>query len=478
MITAELRLKMKLPPLNRSGMLKIWKEPGGYREAILLAWPLVLSSSSSLLLQLIDRIFLSWHSEVALSAAASAGMFAWTLQSFFVAVFGYTAVFVAQYFGAKRDKDAVKLVCQAIFVAIFVGILIMLLAEHSSLYFSQLNHEKELMDTEKAVARVLIYGSMIPFLQSAIAGYFIGYGRTNIVLIGGIIAMVINIILGYLLIFGVPGILPSFGAPGAAFATVIAQFVATIFYFVLFLKKCRETPGCWEISFPLVKRLFYYGAPNGVYMMLEAVGWTLTMGMIGGISTSHLSASTLAFQLNAIAWLPIMGFSMGTAAMVGQYVGAKKVNLAVRSFWSNMHISLALTLFAALLFIFIPDILLLPFGARGDATEFAATKDIAVVLLRYVAVYCIVDSMYVVSASTLRGAGDVKFVMLISVTCSTCLLTLPVLAVSKLFAGSPILIHYIWIIITVMVLVQGVLMFLRVLSGKWKDKSVINENLI
>ena len=169
---------------------------------------------------------------------------------------------------------------------------------------------------------------------------------------------------------------------------------------------------------------------------------------------------------------------MGTAAMVGQYVGAKKVNLAVRSLWSNMHISLALTLFAALLFVFIPDILLLPFGAKGDATEFAATKDIAVVLLRYVAVYCIVDSMYVVSASTLRGAGDVKFVMFISVTCSMCLLTLPVLLVSKYFADSPDLIHYIWIIITVMVLVQGILMFLRVLSGRWKNKSVINDNLI
>ena len=99
------RLRIKFPPITKSGRIKMWNEMGGYKEAILLALPLILSSSSTLILQLIDRLFLTWYSPLALAGSSSAGMMAWTLQSFFIAVFGYTAVFVAQYNGAKKHNE-------------------------------------------------------------------------------------------------------------------------------------------------------------------------------------------------------------------------------------------------------------------------------------------------------------------------------------------------------------------------------------
>jgi len=471
-----LRLKIQFPPFSRIKFITRWNELGGYKEAMRLAWPLVLSSSSTLILQLIDRIFLSWHSHLALSAAAIAGILSWSVQVLFIAILGYTAVFVAQYSGAGKDKDAVSIVKQAINVAVLLGILITPISMIGKSVFTAVGHSPDLIHYEAIVFRIFVLGSMIPFIQSAISGYFIGYGKTNIILVGSILATGLNIVLGYILIFGIKGFIPEYGAAGAAVATIISQGIATIFYFILFLKDTSQY-NSWGISFDYIKRLFYYGAPNGLYMFVESIGWTLTQMIIGYLGILYSAASTWAFQLNSIAWMPIMGFSMAVSTMVGKYIGSKKPELAVRAFWSNLHIGLALTFAAGLLFILIPHVLLAPFGSNSKPEEFLPARDLATILLRFVAVYCFVDSLYVICASTLRGAGDVKFVMIISMFCSIFLLTIPVCIVWKLFGKNDEVIYYIWIIISAMVLIQGILMFLRVITGKWKKKSVIEEEM-
>ena len=75
-------------------------EPGGYREMLRVAWPLIISMGSFTVMQFADRVFLAWHSMVSIQAALPAGILSFTLSAGFMALAGYANTFVAQYHGA------------------------------------------------------------------------------------------------------------------------------------------------------------------------------------------------------------------------------------------------------------------------------------------------------------------------------------------------------------------------------------------
>ena len=81
-----------------------WKEQGGYREFLGIALPLILSTASWSIQHFTDRVFLTWHSTEALSAALPAGMANFTFISLFMGTAQYVNTFVAQYIGARRPE--------------------------------------------------------------------------------------------------------------------------------------------------------------------------------------------------------------------------------------------------------------------------------------------------------------------------------------------------------------------------------------
>ena len=73
-----------------------------YSLILTIALPLIITNSSQSLMQFTDRMFLAWHSPEALAACVPAGLLSFTIISFFMGSCGYTAVFVANYFGQKK----------------------------------------------------------------------------------------------------------------------------------------------------------------------------------------------------------------------------------------------------------------------------------------------------------------------------------------------------------------------------------------
>ena len=65
-----------------------WKRPYGYKQILLVAFPLILSTGSWSIQQFVDRMFLSWYSTDALAAALPAGILSFTLISVFLGTAG------------------------------------------------------------------------------------------------------------------------------------------------------------------------------------------------------------------------------------------------------------------------------------------------------------------------------------------------------------------------------------------------------
>src|SRR5512133_1558672 len=99
-----------------------WRRPSGYREVLLLAYPLVLSSGSWTLQHFINRVFLVWYGRNEMAAALPSGMFSWTIVSFFIGAASYVNTFVAQYYGAGRHDRIGPAVWQSIYFALIASV--------------------------------------------------------------------------------------------------------------------------------------------------------------------------------------------------------------------------------------------------------------------------------------------------------------------------------------------------------------------
>ena len=124
---------------------------------------------------------------------------------------------------------------------------------------------------------------------------------------------------------------------------------------------------------------------------------------------------------------------------------------------------------------FAPDIFLRPFAAQADAQSFAEIRPIAVVALRFVAVFTLFDTLSIVFSSALKGAGDTRYIMFVALLVSSVALVLPSY-VALVLLGTHIQVG--WGILTVYIIVLGFAFLYRYLGGKWKSMRVIEEGFL
>ena len=154
-----------------------WADPGGYREVLTMAFPLILSTATWSLQQFIDRMFLTWYSPDAVAASAPAGVLNYTLMSIFIGTAGYVSTFVAQYHGAGRPERIGPVIWQGVWLALFGGLLLLPVAFLAGPIFRLSATPPELQAQEAVYFRMLCLGAFFPILSSALSGFFSGRGQ-------------------------------------------------------------------------------------------------------------------------------------------------------------------------------------------------------------------------------------------------------------------------------------------------------------
>lgn len=461
------------PAVGLAYLRQSWHAPAGYREVLALAGPLVLSTGSSTVQQFVNRVFLSWHSPESLAAALPAGTLSFTILCFFIGTASYVSTFVAQYLGSGQPSRIAASAWQAIYVSLLSGVLVLPFAALAGPLFRMAGHAQDVQGLETVYFQILIYGGAPCILSSAISAFFTGIGRTRTVMWVNIGAVILNCALDYGLVLGNLG-MPRLGIVGAGWATVISQSIGALVFMGLFLlgptQREFDVWRSWRLDWPLLARLLRFGAPSGLQFMLDIFAWSLFIMLVGRLGTAELGATTLAFQVNSIVFVPMIGFAIATSTLVGQRLGEERPDLATTATWSAFQITFSYMAFVAVLYIIAPYVFLAPFGAKADPTEFAPLRDMAAILMRFVAFYSLFDGVNLIFSAALKGAGDTVFVMLLSSSLSMGLMVLPTWLICRDGSGS---IWAAWWSLTVFILVLAVCFLLRFLQGKWRDMRVV-----
>lgn len=465
-------------PKNLTQLKAWWSAPSGYRQVLAIAGPLVLSTSSMTIQQFVDRMFLAWYSPDALAASLPAGILVFTAICFFIGTASFVNTFVAQYVGSGQPERAASATWQAIYFSIAAGILVLSLVPWSARIFAIAGHEPALQKLEADYFAICISGGVFAITTSAISSFFTGLGRTHIVMWANVGATLLNIVLDYALIFGNYGF-PEMGIRGAAYATVAASIFTTVVFFAVFFSQSyrREfhTTQSFRPDLELFWRLMRYGVPNGVHFFLDLSAFTLFIFLVGRLGALELAASSLAFQVNMVAFLPMIGFSIATATLVGQRLGENRPLLAIRSVWASLHLTTLYMSTIALAYVLFPNVFLVPFGVKADPAEFEPVRQIAVILLRFIALYSLFDAMNLIFSSALKGAGDTLFVMFMSTSLGFTIMVIPTWFVCQP-GGSGL--YAAWFFLTLFVVLMALCFLLRFLKGPWREMRVIQMPVI
>lgn len=453
-----------------------WDRPAGGRDVLQMALPLVVSTSLTTVMYFTDRMFLLWHSNAAMAASLPAGMLHFTLLCFPLGLVSYVSTFAAQYYGAGRRRRIGLVSWQGIWISLAAAPLFLATIPLAPLLFRLAGHEPNVAQLETVYYRVLTFGAGAALLTAAQSAFFTGIGATRVVMLVDGTAALANIALDYAWIFGHWGF-PGWGIFGAGLATVVSQWLAVGLYAAIMLAARFRRPfalreGC-RYDGQLVRRVFRYGAPAGLQMFLEMVAFSVVLLLLGRLGEDAMAATNLAFNINILAFMPMLGVGIAVSTLVGQQLGRNRPDLASRAAWTAFWMALAYMGSIAVAYVAVPDLFLLGHAWGTDPLRFAAIRPITVVLLRFVAAYCLFDAMSVVFASALKGAGDTRFVLVTAAIMAP----LPVLACWLGMRYLDWTLLACWTAITLWICAVGLVYLGRFLQGRWRQMRVIEPGL-
>jgi MATE family multidrug resistance protein len=391
-----------------------WSQPCGIRDVLSVGIPMVVSTLSYSIMQFCDRLFLAWHSELEMAAIMPAVILTWTASALPMGISSYANTFVAQYCGSGQQRMVGAIIWNACCFGILFLPVFLLLAFFAGSLFSAFGHSPALVPLETSYFQIACLGSPAVVIEAAIAAFFIGRGKTMIVMYVSLGATAINLLLDWWLIFGI-GSIPEMGIQGAAWATTVSVWLKVICYLLLMLRRENREPFGLQTGFKLDRRLlgrlFRFGFPSGCQLWLEGLAISLFVLFIGQIGEMEAAATTIAFSLNLLAFIPVVGMGMSVSILVGERIGSNEVHLAKRAVRNGLIISLLYSLFFVVLYLFTPHFFLLAHAAGTQGAHYDGIQSTTVFLLRFVAFYCLFDCVQIIYSSALRGAGDTRFIL-------------------------------------------------------------------
>ncbi len=418
-------------------------------------------------------MFLAHYSLDAMSAAVPAGMLNFSIMTLFLGTATYTGTFIAQYYGSKQFHKIGNVVWQGMNIAVIGAGVHLLLIPLAPIIFKFIGHAEAVQRYEVEYFQLLCLSVGPAIAASVFSSFFSGLGRTMPLMWVNIISTGINILASYVLIYGKFGF-PELGIKGAALSPLISFCVSCVLYAGLVFTQKNEdhfrVRSQRSFNPELFTRIIKFGFPNGIQFFLDMIAYTIFIILTGLISTDALAASNIAFNINGLAFMPLVGFGIAINILVGQHIGEKRPDRAEKSAYSGFHLALTYMIIIGVLYVTIPQVFVELFKNKADIARFEQIKQVTAVLLRFIALYSLFDSFNIVFSSAIKGAGDTHFVMKMLILFSIFVLVIPSFIAIKILHGS---VYTAWIIATVYVCALGIAYFLRFRNGKWKTMKVI-----
>lgn len=324
-------------------------------------------------------------------------------------------VFVAQAYGAKDYKRLRHVIQQTLLSTLVLVVLFQqVIFWKASFFLSIFNPKPDLMASATLYLKTISFGLPFWVIMIVVSGVLQGMGNANTPMKITFIMNLINVFMGYILIFGNFGI-PKYGIFGAAIGLDVAQFIgAMIGLYVLFNKDGVLSSlfnfKFFKFDFMEILKVYRVGIPTSI----ESILWQLSAIILTRVMLTFGVVALASYQigLNAesISFTPALGFSIAATALVGQALGGDEGELGKKYLKELMKGTALLTIVLASTLIFMPKQIM------GLLTNDKSVIELGAKYLFLMGLVQLPQNISGVLNGSLRGAGYTWVPMVVAFT--------------------------------------------------------------
>ena len=334
-----------------------------------MSLPIMISMLVQALYNVVDSMFVARVSENALTALS----IAFPIQNLMIAVsvglgVGLNAV-VSRALGAKDTKGVNRAATNGIMLMFICGLLFMLGgATLVRPYFEMQTDIEEIVTSGIDYTSIVMMGSMGVFMQILFERLLQSTGRTMLTMFSQGVGAIINIIFDPIFIFGYFGF-PKMGVAGAAYATILGQWVAALLGLILNIRKNPEVSISMKGFKPhgaTIRLILSIGIPSVVMQSIGSVMTFLMNQILIAFSSTAVAVFGVYFKLQSFVFMPVFGLNNGTVPIVAYNFGARKGDRMKKTIQYSVYAAIVIMICGALIFQSIPDKLLMLFDASDE----------------------------------------------------------------------------------------------------------------
>ena len=454
-------------------MIKEDNYSGSIKEMFSIALPMVVSNACETVMTFTDRLFLSKLGMEEMSAAMVGGLSAFFMMTFFIGLMGYGTAMVAQYLGKGELNKCSVVMTQTVVIALVAYPILLACKPLMHSMFIKTGISEGQLAHQFIYFDILLYATIISFGRVALSNFFSGIGKTRVVMLASFIAMFVNVIASYVLIFGRFGF-PAMGVKGAAFGSIIGSVCALLILLTAYFRKSIikdfSILDSFRIDIGIIKKMFRFGTPSGIEFFMALFSFTLLISVFHAHNPVTAAASTIMFNWDHVSFVPLMGLEIGVTSLVGRYVGAGRYDIVEKTVWSGLKLGWAVSGCVLIAFFFFPGVLVDVFKPAESGTIFEQARPLAVFMVRMASIYVLLQSVMLVYMGALKASGDTLWSMIINVSFSWFMYFVLYFLLSVLNVSA----ETAWIALVIIFSPLPVILYLRFRSGRWKSLSVVS----
>ncbi|WP_339799525.1 MATE family efflux transporter [Paenibacillus sp. FSL R5-0744] len=441
-----------------------------YKSVYKIAVPVTLQSLLMALLNLTDQLMVGQLGDVAI---ASVGMSTKIYGIIAVVLAGLStgvSIYAAQFWGNKDSKS----VSQVLGLGLLVGFAFSFLFSaavfiDSPLFLSMFTTDANVIDNGYIFLQIMSIGFVPVMLTMMYSAILRSTGHAKWPMYVSLIAVVLNIILNYVLIYGNFGA-PALGLKGAAIATLISRVIECLLIIGAVYR--YRLPGAvglknlFIIPRPLIRKFFGTTYPLLLTELIWVLGETAYAIIYSRMGTMEMTAMTITFPLQGLCIGLLSGLASAAGVLVGNRLGANETDIALDHAKKFIRLGIIISLIVGVIIAAGSKLYVSAFNISEDAKQMS----IYIVIVFAGFLWAKVSNM-IIAGGILNSGGDSKFVFSMEST-ATWLIGVP----------SGLLLSYVWkqpvylvyLVISLEEVVRFGFGYARIYSRKWM-RNLVND---
>ena len=366
-----------------------------------LTWPILVGQLATMGMSVVE-VAMAGHVSAQALAGVSLGTSIWIMV--IITLIGITLAVnpvVSHHVGANNFAAVPPVVRQALWKALGLGMIAMVVGNLASLVFDHMSLEPQVRDLSRDFVQITSLALPAFALHRVLYGYSASLGQTKPLMVTALLTLLLNVLVNWLLVFGNLGF-SRLGGLGCAWATVVCVWF-NLGALLWWMRRAPAYRATWPFDrfegpdWPQIRSLLALGLPIGVTYFAEVSAFSLIALMVAKFGSTEVAAHQIALNFSSLVFMVPLSLGMALLTRVSQALGAADPVAARFRAWVGVAIALVFAvLSAAVMAIFNQHI-------AAAYTSDAAVAALATQLLFVAAIFQLSDATQVAASSAIRG---------------------------------------------------------------------------